>query len=148
MTHQWFEVLHILFVIAWMAAVFYLPRILVNIAEAGGEPAVERRLLLMGQRLYRFGHVMFGFLLLFGLLLWLGFRIMPDLLPRLVSGGWLHVKLVLVVLLLGYFLHSGRLLKRVAAAGALPSGRWLRWYNEIPLVLLLGVLYLVVIKPF
>ena len=57
---------HLVFVIAWMAAVFYLPRILVNLAEVGDVPAVRERLLLMGQRLYRFGHVMFAiaFLLL------------------------------------------------------------------------------------
>ena len=51
---------HLVFVIAWMAGVFYLPRILVNIAEAGGAADVRARLLLMGRRLYRFGHVMFA----------------------------------------------------------------------------------------
>ena len=66
---------HIVFVIAWMAALFYLPRILLNIVEAGEEPAVRARLLLMGRRLYRFGHVMFGLALLLGLALWLHFGI-------------------------------------------------------------------------
>ncbi|HAI58879.1 MAG TPA: hypothetical protein DCM32_03270, partial [Xanthomonadaceae bacterium] len=60
-TYLWTKLLHTLFVIAWMATVLYLPRILVNIAEAQGEPAVVARLGLMGQRLYRFGHVMLGF---------------------------------------------------------------------------------------
>jgi protoporphyrinogen IX oxidase len=139
MLYQWTEILHILFVIAWMATVFYLPRILVNLAEVRGEPAVEQRLQLMGQRLYRFGHVMFGLVLLFGLTLWMHFG---------VSGGWLHAKLTLVALLLAYFIVSGRMLKRAAAGQALPSSRALRWYNEVPVVLLLGVLYLVVVKPF
>lgn len=139
MTYQWVLSLHLLFVIAWVAAVFYLPRILVNLAEARGEPAVERRLQLMGRRLYRFGHVMFGLLLLFGLWLWFGFGI---------DGGWLHGKLLLVALLLGYFIHSGRWLGRAASGAGLPGSRALRWYNELPLLLVLGVIYLVVAKPF
>ena len=75
MDHAYFLVktAHLVFVIAWMASVFYLPRILVNLVEAGDEPAVRARLLLMGRRLYRFGHVMFGLALLFGLGLWFGF---------------------------------------------------------------------------
>ena len=65
MSYPWIKTLHILFVTAWMAALFYLPRILVNIGEAGGQAAVRDRLVLMGRRLYRFGHVMFGIALVF-----------------------------------------------------------------------------------
>ena len=72
MSYPWIKTLHILFVIAWMAAVFYLPRILVNLAEAGAQPDVRARLMLMGRRLYRFGHVMFGLAFVLGLVLWLG----------------------------------------------------------------------------
>ena len=89
---------HLVFVIAWMAAIFYLPRILVNLREAGDVPAVRERLLLMGRRLYRFGHVMFGLAVLLGLVLWLHFGI---------AGGWLHAKLGLVLMLLVYFIFSG-----------------------------------------
>jgi len=70
MAYLWTRTAHLIFVIAWMSTVFYLPRILVNLAEAGDEPAVRARLLLMGGRLYRFGHIMFGFVVVFGLLLW------------------------------------------------------------------------------
>jgi protoporphyrinogen IX oxidase len=139
MDHRWFEILHILFVVAWMGTVFYLPRILVNLAEARGEPAVEQRLQLMGRRLYRFGHVMFGLLLLFGLTLWMHFGI---------SGGWLHAKLLLVALLFAYFIASGVMLKRAAAGRGLMGATALRWFNEVPVLLLLGVLYFVVMKPF
>jgi protoporphyrinogen IX oxidase len=139
MDHRWFEILHILFVIAWMASVFYLPRILVNVAEVRGQPAVEQHLLLMARRLYRFGHAMFGLLLAFGLILWLWIGI---------GGGWLHVKLLLVALLLGYFITTGVMVKRAADGRGLMSARALRWYNELPLLLVLGVLYLVVMKPF
>ena len=62
---------HLVFVMAWMGGVFYLPRILVNLAEAGDEPVVRARLVLMGRRLYRFGHIMFGLAVAFGLALWL-----------------------------------------------------------------------------
>ena len=130
---------HLVFVIAWMATVFYLPRILVNIAEAGNEPAVRARLVLMGRRLYRFGHVMFGIALLFGLALWLHFGI---------SGHWLHAKLLLVLLMLAHFIVAGRWLKGVDAGRPLPSGKALRWFNELPVLLLFAVIYLVLAKPF
>lgn len=133
---------HLVFVIAWMAGVFYLPRILVNLAEVGqGEDAaaVRTRLVLMGRRLYRFGHVMFGLALLFGAALWLHFDI---------TGGWLHAKLALVALMLAHYIVSGRWLGRVAAGGALPSSRALRWFNELPVLMLVMVVYLVLAKPF
>ena len=130
---------HLVFVIAWMATVFYLPRILVNIAEAGNEPAVRTRLVLMGRRLYRFGHVMFAIMLVFGLVLWMHFQI---------SGGWLHVKLLLVTLMFVHYSVAGRWLKGVDAGRPLPSGKALRWFNEVPVLLLFVVVYLVLAKPF
>lgn len=149
MTYVLIKTLHLLFVIAWMAAVFYLPRILVNMAEAGGQPQVQARLQLMGQRLYRFGHNMFGLAFVFGLVLWQGWRVWPTTLPN-VTGSlhWLDAKLSLVVVLLAYFIYCGRLLKRAAAGGHLPSSRALRWINELPVLLLFGVIYLVLAKPF
>jgi putative membrane protein len=147
--YLWTKSLHLLFVIAWMAAVFYLPRILVNVAEAGPQPAVRERLLLMGRRLYRFGHVMFGLLLLLGLPLWLGWHVAPDLFPPFAAvGAWMHAKLGLVAVLLGYYLWSGRLLKRAGAGGALPGPVPLRVLNELPVIVLLLVIWLVLAKPF
>lgn len=137
--YLWTKSLHLVFVIAWMAAVFYLPRILVNIAEAGDVPAVRERLVLMGRRLYRFGHVVFGIALIFGLMLWMHFGI---------SGGWLHAKLGLMLLLLAHYIVAGRWLKGVDKGRPLPSGKALRWFNEIPVLLLLVIVYLVLAKPF
>ena len=139
MAYVWIKTFHLVFVIAWMAAVFYLPRILVNIAEAGEEPAVRARLVLMGRRLYRFGHVMFGLAVALGLALWLHFGI---------GGGWLHAKLLLVALLLAYFLVGGRWLKGVDAGRSLPSSRALRWFNEVPVLALVAIVWLVLAKPF
>jgi putative membrane protein len=149
MTYFWIKSFHVLFVIAWMATVFYLPRILVNVAEAGDEAAVRARLLLMGRRLYKFGHNMFGMAFLFGLVLWQGWRLFPSALPNVVAGmHWIDLKLGLVALLLAYFMVIGRMLKRAGDGGALPSTAALRWLNELPVLLLLGVIFLVLAKPF
>lgn len=149
MTYLWIKSLHVLFVIAWMSAVFYLPRILVNIAEAEGEAAVKARLLLMGRRLYRFGHNLFGIAFLFGLTLWQGWRVFPSALPNVVGPlHWIDVKLGLIAVLLVYFVWMGRLLKRCEKGGALPSARALRLLNELPVLVLLGVVFLVIAKPF
>jgi len=138
-SYLWTKTAHLLFVMAWVAAGFYLPRILINLVEAGDVPVVRERLVLMGRRLYRFGHIMFGFAVLLGLALWLHFKI---------SGGWLHVKLTLVLLLLAHFIVCGRWLKRAAAGHALPSATVLRVVNEVPVFLLLAIIYLVLAKPF
>ena len=140
---------HLVFVIAWMAAVFYLPRILVNLAEAGGSQEVRARLLLMGRRLYRFGHVMFGIAFVLGLVLWLGYRVLPAF-PTMVGAGtaWLHAKLGLVVVLLAFYIVTGRWLKGAERGRPLPSGTALRWFNELPLPLLVAIVWLVLAKPF
>ncbi|MCF8827121.1 CopD family protein [Xanthomonas campestris] len=145
--YLWIKTFHLLFVIAWMAAVFYLPRILVNIAEAGIDTAVRARLVLMGRRLYKFGHSMLGLALLLGAVLWLGYRVIPDF-PTMVAGGWLHAKLFAVALILAHYIVAGRWLKGVDQGRALPSGRALRLFNEVPVVLLVGVIWLVLAKPF
>lgn len=129
---------HLLFVMAWVAAVFYLPRLLINFAEAPGQPDVQTRLLLMAKRLYLFGHVMFGLALLcgFALVRYSGF------------GGWLHAKLLLVGVLFVYFILSYKRLQATQSGKALPSPRTLRILNEVPVFLLFAVIFLVIGKPF
>ncbi len=141
---------HLFFVFAFVASAFYLPRILVNLAEAGDDaPAVRARLMLMGRRLYRFGHVMFGLSLLLGVLLWLGYRVFPGF-PTMVApgSGWLHAKLGAVALMLAHFIVGGRWLKGLDQGRALPSAGTLRWFNELPIVLLVAIIWLVLAKPF
>ncbi|MGY0504561.1 CopD family protein [Luteimonas sp. e5] len=137
--YLWLKTFHLVFVIAWMAVLFYLPRILVNLAEAGDEPAVRARLLLMGRRLARFGQVMFGIMFLLGAWMWLGYGI---------GGGWLHAKLLLVTLLFVYGILIGRWLKGAADGRALPSATAMRWINELPLLALVPIVWLVLAKPF
>ena len=135
----WTKTAHLVFVMAWMAAAFYLPRILINLAEAGDVPAVRERLVLMGRRLYGFGHVMFGLALVFGVTLWMHFGI---------AGGWLHAKLTLVALMFAHYIVAGRWLKGAANGKSLPSSKMLRVFNEIPVFALVAVVYLVLAKPF
>lgn len=135
----WTKSAHLVFVMAWMAAAFYLPRILINLAEAGDVAVVRERLVLMGRRLYRFGHIMFGLALVFGLALWMHFGI---------AGGWLHAKLTLVALMFAHYIVAGRWLKGVANGKPLPSSTMLRVFNEIPVFALVAVVYLVLAKPF
>jgi putative membrane protein len=152
MVYLWTKSIHLLFVMAWVASVFYLPRALVNLAEAAeaGEPeAVRTRLLLMGRRLYKFGHVMFGFAFVSGLLLWQGHRAWPQSLPDVAAGmGWLHAKLGLVAVLLAFFIYCGRVVKSAGAGAPVGSSKRWRLWNEMPIVLLLAIIYLVLAKPF
>ncbi|MEO8160344.1 MAG: CopD family protein [Arenimonas sp.] len=152
MAYLWTKSFHLLFVMAWVAAVFYLPRTLVNLAEsaeAGEAEAVRARLLLMGRRLYKFGHIMFGFAFVFGLVLWQGHRAWPQAFPDLAAGmGWLHAKLGLVAVLLAFFIYCGRAVKSFGAGAAVGSSKRWRLWNELPIVLLLGIIFLVLAKPF
>ncbi len=134
----WVKTFHLLFVISWFAGLFYLPRILVNLAMEDNDTSYAR-LLLMARKLYRFMTILAVPALLFGLWLWLGYGI---------SGGWLHAKLVLVVLLIGYHHACGSLLKKFEQKRNTRSHVWFRWFNEIPVLVLFATLILVVLKPF
>lgn len=137
----WIKSLHIVFVTAWFAGLFYLPRILVNLAmtEAERDAASRARLLSMARKLYRFMTVLAVPALGFGLWLWLGYGI---------GGGWMHAKLALVVLLIGYHHGCGALLKKFEQGRNTRSHVWFRWFNELPVIILLLVVILVVVKPF
>ncbi|HWU84905.1 MAG TPA: CopD family protein [Rhodocyclaceae bacterium] len=136
----WIKALHIVFVISWFAALFYLPRIFVNLAMVAADSGAEReRLLLMARKLYRFGHPLMGLALLFGIVLWLHYGI---------GGAWLHAKLVLVIGLVAYYLYCGRLLRNFAAGSNTRSHVWYRVFNEVPVVLLFVIAILAVVKPF
>ena len=134
----WVKTFHLLFVISWFAGLFYLPRILVNLAMEDNETSYAR-LLLMARKLYRFMTILAVPALVFGLWLWLGYGI---------SGGWMHAKLVLVILLIGYHHACGSLLKKFEQRRNTRSHVWFRWFNEIPVLALLATLILVVLKPF
>lgn len=138
MLYLWIKAFHIVFIASWFAGLFYLPRIFVNLAQETNNVATAR-LLLMARRLYRFTTMLAVPALLLGLWLWLGFGI---------QGGWLHAKLTLVVLAIGYHHACGSLLKKFEAGVNKRSHTWYRWFNEVPVILLLLIVILVVVKPF
>ncbi len=140
----WVKSLHIVFIASWFAGLFYLPRIFVNLAMVPADSTAERaRLLLMARKLFRFTTILAVPALVFGLWLWLGYGI-----GRGPGNGWLHAKLVLVLLVIGYHHGCGVLLRRLEAGEDRRSHRWYRWFNEAPVLLLLGIVVLVVVKPF
>jgi len=134
----WVKAFHIIFVTSWFAGLFYLPRIYVNLAMEQ-DPQTQARLLLMAHKLYRFMQPLMLLALAFGLWLWLGYGF---------KGGWLHAKLTLVIALIGYHHYCGRLLKQFRAQQNHHSHVWFRWFNEVPVILLVAVVILVVTKPF
>lgn len=142
MLYMWMKVLHIIFVISWFAGLFYLPRIFVNLAEEN-EIVTKERLLGMAHRLYRFMTILAVPALIFGLILFFYFGI-----GRGPGNGWMHAKLLLVVLIVGYHHACGSLLKKFEKGANTHSHRWYRWFNEVPVILLLLIVILVVIKPF
>jgi putative membrane protein len=136
----WVKSLHIVFVTSWFAGLFYLPRILVNLAMVPpGSDAERARLLLMARKLYRFMGPLMVLALALGIWLWLGWGF---------GGGWLHAKLALVVVLVGYHLVCGAMVKRFERGENTRSHVWYRWFNEAPVLLLVAVVILAVVKPF
>ena len=134
------KALHISLVVAWFAGLFYLPRLFVNLAMVAPDSTAERdRLLLMANKLYRFMTPLGVLAVGFGLWLWLGFGF---------SGGWLHAKTTLVALLVGYHWHCGRLLKTFQDGTNTKRHVWFRFYNEMPVLVMFAVVFLVVLKPF
>jgi putative membrane protein len=134
----WIKAFHIVFVASWFAGLFYLPRIYVNLAQETN-PAARERLLGMARRLYRFTTMLAVPAVLFGLWLWAGYGATPH---------WLHAKLALVILVIGYHHACGSLLKKFERGANQRSHKWYRWFNEVPVLLLLAIVILVVVKPF
>jgi len=134
----WVKAFHLIFVTSWFAGLFYLPRIYVNLAMEQ-DPQAQARLLLMAHKLYRFMQPLMLLALAFGIWLWLGYGF---------KGGWLHAKLTLVALLIGYHHACGSLLKKFSAQQNRRSHVWFRWFNEVPVLILIAVVILVVTKPF
>ena len=133
----WIKALHIVFVMSWFAGLFYLPRIFVNLAMETDTTATTR-LLLMARKLYRFTTILAVPALLFGgWLMSYGF-----------GGGWLHAKLLLVLFVIGYHHACGSLLKKFERGANRRSHTWYRWFNEVPIVLLVAIVILAVVKPF
>jgi putative membrane protein len=147
-TMLWVKSFHIVFIASWFAGLFYLPRIFVNLAMVPPESVAERqRLLLMARKLMRFTTLLAVPALALGLWMWLpapvgwGFGWGPG-------NGWMHAKLAVVVLILGYHHACGVMLRKFESGSNRHSHVWYRWFNEAPVIMLVVVVVLVVVKPF
>ena len=132
--------LHIIFMVAWYAGLFYLPRLFVYHSMASDAISIER-FKLMERRLYRGIMTPSAILtVVFGTWLWLGYGI---------TGGWMHAKLALVAILIAFHVWLGKLVADFAADRNTHGDKFYRWINEIPAApILIGVVFLVVMKPF
>ncbi len=133
------KALHIIFVVSWFAGLFYLPRLFVNHAMVTDD-ATRQRLALMERKLYRFMTPLGALAIAFGLWLWWG--------GFVASGGWLHVKTVLAVFLAVYHWYCGRLMRNLASGEDRHTHVWFRFFNEIPVLVLIAAVFLAVLKPF
>jgi len=142
-TYLWAKALHIIFVASWFAGLFYLPRILVNLAMVeAGSTAERQRLLDMAQRLLRFSGWLMWPALGLGLWLWLG-----EGIGRGPGQAWMHAKLLLVVFTIGYHHYCKRLLRQFQNNTAQRGHRWYRVFNELAVLLFAAIVILVVLKP-
>ena len=135
----WVKSFHIVFVVAWFAGLFYLPRLFVYHALTT-DPAGIERFKIMERKLY-YGIMTPSAVLavVLGLWLWLGYGI---------TGAWLHAKLALVVLLIAYHGYCGRLLADFKHDRNRHGHVYYRWFNEVPVLILIAVVILVVVKPW
>ncbi|HEX4376729.1 MAG TPA: CopD family protein [Steroidobacteraceae bacterium] len=135
----WIKSFHVVAVMAWIAGVFYLPRIFVHYAEGRAAGEDVRRLVIMARRLFGFMTMMAAIAILLGLWMWLGFN---DV------GRWLMVKMVFVLGLVAYHGLCRLLLGRMQRGATMPSPLQLRLLNEAPLLLVVPIVLLAVMKPF
>ena len=135
----WVKALHVLVLVTWFAGLFSLPRLFVYHAQAIDAISIER-FKIMERKLY-FGIMTPGAILtvLFGSWLWLGYGI---------TGAWLHAKLALIAVLIAYHVYCGKLLSDFKRDRNRHGHVWYRWFNELPVLILFGVVVLVVVKPF
>ena len=134
----WIKALHVIFMVTWFAGLFYLPRLFVYHAMSEDKTSIER-FKIMERKLF-YGIMTPGGVLtvIFGLWLWLGYG---------VTGGWMHIKFMLVLLLIAYHVYCGKLLHDFKADRNTRSHVFYRWFNEFPVLLMIAIIILVIVKP-
>lgn len=135
----WLKAFHVIAMVTWFAGLFYLPRLFVYHADARDGISVER-FKVMERRLFAIMTIGGCATLVFGLA-------MLAAAPGYLAMGWLHVKLTLVGLLIIYHLYCYKFTRAFAADRNVRSGRWYRMFNELPSLLLIGIVILAVVKP-
>lgn len=138
----WVKAFHLIAMVCWFAGIFYLPRLFVYHAACEDEPGRER-FKIMERKLYR-GITTPAMIATVGLGLWL-ISYNPSF---YLSQGWLHVKLTLIAILIGYHFYCGYLVKVFRDDRNTRSHVFYRWFNELPVLILLAVVILATVRPF
>lgn len=138
----WFKAFHVIFMVAWFAGIFYLPRLFVNHAETASIEVAEQ-LKGMEKRLLYFITPFAILTVLLGLILIYAYGY-----AWFVTAKWLHIKLTLVILLLGYHGYCFKLVDVFQQDNNTRSGKFYRIFNEIPVLALFAVIILAYVKPF
>ena len=138
----WPKALHLIFMVAWFAGLFYLPRLFVNHAMTDHQETREQ-FKIMERKLYRFTTPWMVLTLI------LGFWMLYDYAwAAYGSMLWLHIKLLLMVILVAFHFYCGKLVRDFAADRNKSSHVWYRYFNEIPALVLFVMIPLAVLKPF
>ncbi len=137
----WIKAFHIIFMVCWFAGIFYLPRLFVYHSMAT-DPATQKHLELMENKLYRFMSLFPYLTVIFGL--WLASYNVDYYL----QAPWFHLKLFLVVLLVIYHITCGRIIRQLKEQPSIRPHTFYRWFNELPVLILFAVVILAVVKPF
>ena len=138
----WIKAFHLIAMVCWFAALFYLPRLFVY--HAMSDDSISReRFKVMERKLYR-GIALPSMLATVILGVWL----LSYNMPYYMSSGWMHAKLTLVLLLIGYHHACGAFLKKFARDENTRSHTFYRWFNEVPVLLLISIIVLAIVKPF
>lgn len=136
----WLKAFHVISMVTWFAGLFYLPRLFVYHADAGDWISVER-FRTMEHRLFIIMTIGAALTVVSGIA-------MVAVAPAYLKMAWLHVKLTLVLLLIAYHLACFKFVRDFAHDRKTRSAKWFRTFNEVPSLLLIGIVILAVVKPF
>lgn len=138
----WIKAIHLMAMVTWFAGIFYLPRLFVYHAMAEDEPSIER-FKVMERKLYR-GITTPSMVVT----LVFGFWLLGTNAEYYLAQGWLHAKLVLIAILVGYHFACGRFVRVFRDDRNTRSHVFYRVFNELPVLLLIGIIILAVVRPF
>ncbi|MGB3917766.1 CopD family protein [Thiothrix litoralis] len=140
--YEWIKAIHVIFMVTWFAGLFYLPRLYVYHAmpENSGSFTLFK---IMERRLFAIMTIGAGITLVFGLIM-----LVMNWQYLLVASHWFHLKLLLIVLLLGYHHACYKLMVKFRSDANTHDHKWYRWFNEAPSVLLIVIVILAIVKPF
>jgi putative membrane protein len=138
MSFLWIKAFHIIFVVTWFAGLFYLPRLYVYHAMANDSVGIERFKVMERKLFYGIMTPSAVLAVALGVWLWLAYDF---------TGIWLHIKLVLVLFLIGYHIYCGKLLVDFKHDRNRHGDVYYRWLNELPVLMLIASVVLVVVKP-